>query len=84
MALPRFQIGATRPRRSDEHGGPSPQYTWRFLTANNRTLARSALTYSNLPACLAAIRAFQAAAGRAVAETGSDGRGQWTWRGPRR
>ena len=52
-------------------------FTWRFMSANNRSLARSAHACPDVESCLAAIRALQECLPEAVAETSRNGDGQW-------
>jgi hypothetical protein len=55
-------------------------FTWRFMSANNRSLARSAHACPDVESCLAAIRVLQEGLPEAVAETSRNGNGQWVWR----
>jgi hypothetical protein len=55
-------------------------FTWRFMSANNRSLARSARTSPDVESCLATIRTLQEGLPRAVSETSRNGHGQWVWR----
>ncbi|MBV9162296.1 MAG: hypothetical protein JO281_12255 [Pseudonocardiales bacterium] len=55
-------------------------FTWRFMSANNRSLARSARTSPDVESCLATIRILQEGLPRAVSETSRNGHGQWVWR----
>jgi hypothetical protein len=55
-------------------------FTWRFMSANNRSLARAAQISPDVESCLAAIRTLQEGLPRAVSETSRNGRGQWVWR----
>jgi hypothetical protein len=95
MAAARFQVvSAARsarvppPRESDEGTGslaeiPHPRsrgFTWRFMSANNRSLARSAHTCPDVESCLATIRQLQEGLSNAVGETSRNGHGQWVWR----
>jgi hypothetical protein len=50
------------------------------MSANNRSLARSAHTSPDVESCLAAIRVLQEGLPNAVAETSRNGNGQWVWR----
>ena len=64
-------------------GVPEPQptgFVWRFMSANNRSLARSAQTCPNVESTLAAIRILQEGLPHAVGETSRNGNGQWVWR----
>jgi uncharacterized protein YegP (UPF0339 family) len=56
------------------------EFTWRFMSANNRSLARSAQPSPTVEACLAGIRALQQGLPRVVTETLRNGHGQWVWR----
>ncbi|HXT44978.1 MAG TPA: hypothetical protein VN748_12835 [Pseudonocardiaceae bacterium] len=50
------------------------------MSANNRSLARSAHACPDVESCLAAIRFLQEGLPEAVAETSRNGNGQWVWR----
>ncbi|MGH3889321.1 MAG: hypothetical protein ACRDSZ_22640 [Pseudonocardiaceae bacterium] len=50
------------------------------MSANNRSLARSAQTCPDVESCLAAIRILREGLPRAVGETTRNGNGQWMWR----
>jgi hypothetical protein len=50
------------------------------MSANNRSLARSAHACPDVESCLAAIRNLQEGLADAVAETSRNGNGQWVWR----
>lgn len=95
MAAARFQVvsvarSAARvplPREPEGGAGSSPTpnsrvrgFTWRFMSANNRSLARSAHTSPDVESCLAMIRLLQEGLSEAVAETSRNGNGQWVWR----
>jgi hypothetical protein len=91
MAVARFQVvRAVRavhvpvPREpGPDAGAAAPRATgfaWRFLSANNRSLARSVRTCPDVASCLAAIRILQESLPRAVGETARNGNGQWVWR----
>ena len=95
MAAARFQVvSVTRsarvpaPREPDDGAGswadiPLPRargFTWRFMSANNRSLARAAQTSPDVETCLATIRLLQEGLSDAVAETSRNGNGQWVWR----
>jgi hypothetical protein len=91
MAVARFQVvRAVRaahvpaPREPGPHPGVAahraPGFAWRFLSANNRSLARSVRTCPDVASCLAAIRILQEGLPRAVGETARNGNGQWVWR----
>jgi hypothetical protein len=95
MAAARFQVVSVArsahvpvPREPDAGAGswaeiPPPRergFTWRFLSANNRSLAKSAHTSPDAETCLATIRTLQEDLPRAVGETSRNGHGQWVWR----
>ncbi len=91
MAVPRFQVvRATRhvhlpvPREQGSDAGVNPPrvsgFVWRFMSANNRSLARSAQTCSDVESCLVAIRVLQEGQPNAVGEIFRNGSGQWVWR----
>jgi hypothetical protein len=50
------------------------------MSANNRSLARSANTCPDVESCLAEIRTLQEGLSEAVGETSRNGNGQWVWR----
>lgn len=91
MAMARFQVVPaaryvhlpTPPESGRDAGVAGPRATgfaWRFMSANNRSLARSAQTAPDVESCLAAIRILQESLPHAVGETSRDGAGQWMWR----
>jgi hypothetical protein len=95
MAAARFQVVSVArsarmpvPRESDDGAGswadiPLPRargFTWRFMSANNRSLARSAHTSPDVESCLEEIRVLQEGLPDAVGETSRNGHGQWVWR----
>jgi hypothetical protein len=94
MAAARFQVVSVArsvsvpvPREPDGVAAswaevPLPRergFTWRFMSANNRSLAKSARTYPDLESCLATIRVLQEGLLQAVGETSRNGHGQWVW-----
>jgi hypothetical protein len=95
MAAARFQVVSVArsarvplPREPEGEAGAwaeVPQarvrgFTWRFMSANNRSLARSANTCPDVESCLAEIRTLQEGLSEAVGETSRNGNGQWVWR----
>ena len=91
MAVARFQVvRAARyvyvpaPREPGADAGVAEPratgFAWRFMSANNRSLARSAQTCPDVESCLAAIRILQEGLPHAVGETSRNGNGQWVWR----
>ena len=95
MAAARFQVVSVArsarvpvPRESGDSAGswaeiPHPRvrgFTWRFMSANNRSLARSAYTFPDVESCLATIRVLREGLANAVTETSRNGHGQWVWR----
>ena len=66
--------------RANPHQPRARGFTWRFMSANNRSLARSANTSPDVESCLATIRVLQEGLSEAVAETSRNGNGQWVWR----
>jgi hypothetical protein len=94
MAAARFQVVSVArsvsvpvPREPDGVAAswaevPLPRergFTWRFMSANNRSLAKSARTSPDLESCLATIRVLQEGLLQAVGETSRNGHGQWVW-----
>ncbi len=55
-------------------------FAWRFLSANNRSLATSAHTSADMESCLATIRTLQEGLLLAVGETSRNRQRQWVWR----
>jgi hypothetical protein len=95
MAAARFQVVSVGrsahvpvPHEPDAGAGswaeiPHPRergFTWRFMSANNRSLAKSARTAPDVESCLATIRILQESLPLAIAETSRNGHGQWVWR----
>lgn len=91
MTVPRFQV--VRVSRSvpvPAPREPSPDATvaqpretgfaWRFMSANNRSVARSAQICPDVESCLEAIRTLREGLPRALGETTRNGNGQWVWR----
>jgi hypothetical protein len=94
VAAARFQVVSVArsthvpiPREPDADTGswaeiPHPRergFTWRFMSANNRSLARSARISPDVQSCLASIRTLQQGVSGAVGETSRNGHGQWVW-----
>jgi hypothetical protein len=50
------------------------------MSANNRSLAKSACTSPDVESCLATIRSLQESLSLAAGETSRNGHGQWVWR----
>jgi hypothetical protein len=95
MAAARFQVVSVGrsahvpvPREPDVGAGswaeiPQPRergFTWRFMSANNRSLAKSAHASEDVESCLATIRTLQEGLALATGETARNGHGQWVWR----
>lgn len=95
MGTPRFQVLSVArstqvplPREPDAGAGAWPQiplsrergFTWRFMSANNRSLARSAHTSADVESCVATIRTLQEGLPLAVGETSRNRYRQWVWR----
>jgi hypothetical protein len=95
MAAARFQVvSVTRSARAPASREPDAEFgsgavipqarmrgfTWRFMSANNRSLARSAYTSPDVESCLATIRVLQEGLADVVSETSRNGHGQWVWR----
>ncbi len=89
MTAARFQV--VRAARAVHVPAPGPDagvvaepratgFAWRFMSANNRSLARSAETCPDVESCLAAIRVLLEGLPNAVGETFRNGAGQWVWR----
>ncbi len=64
-------------------GIPRPRergFAWRFLSANNRSLATSVHTSPDVESCLAMIRTLQKGLLLAEGETSRNRQRQWVWR----
>ena len=72
MAVARFQIVSVVQQGHN--------FAWRFLSANNRSMATSAASYPDAGTCLAAVRELQRELGLAVGVTSQNGSGLWLWR----
>ncbi len=55
-------------------------FSWRFMSANNRSLAKSTHACADVESCLATIRTLQESLPRAVGETMRNRHRQWVWR----
>jgi len=77
LAVARFQIVAVTSKRdtSDATG-----FRWRFLSANNRNMARSVPTFADPDTCLEAIRELRDKLPTVVGTTVQNGSGKWLWR----
>jgi hypothetical protein len=95
MAAARFQVvSAVRsirvpaprePAESAGSGAAPPMtvnrgFTWRFMSANNRSLAKSAQVAPDVESCLETIRTLREGLPHSVGETSRNGHGQWVWR----
>jgi hypothetical protein len=95
MATARFQVVAlVRSARVSASGQPDPgtrsrmhqswagarEFTGQFMSANNRSVARSAGACLDIESCRAAIDLFPAGVADAVVETSRNETGQWVWR----
>ncbi|MGH3872607.1 MAG: hypothetical protein ACRDSR_14050 [Pseudonocardiaceae bacterium] len=91
MAVARFQVmPAARYVHLSASSGPDPNggvaarlatgFAWRFMAANNRSLARSTRIAPDVESCLETIRILQKRLPDAVGETSRNGNGQWVWR----
>ncbi|HEX4705952.1 MAG TPA: hypothetical protein VH352_27800 [Pseudonocardiaceae bacterium] len=69
MAAARFQIFCLR-----------GAVTWRFMSANNRSLGRAVRGFADVEACLAAVRELRAQLACATCVTMRDGPRHWVWR----
>jgi uncharacterized protein YegP (UPF0339 family) len=80
VAAARFQIVSLVSRTRATGAEPVPGVTWRFLSANNRSLGRSVLVFPDVAACQVAIAMLRRNLARATAATSQHGSGQWVWR----
>ncbi len=86
VAQARFAVFVVPDRRSSwstspasRAGGP-PRLGWRFLAANNRDVARSAVDFGAVASCVLAAENLQRRVEDAVAVASRTGRAEWTWR----
>src|SRR5262245_3078479 len=73
MAVARFQILLG-------NGEMAPTVSWRFLSANNRRLCRSAGVFADVDTCWAAIRELCGQLGALEGVTSRNGPRTWVWR----
>ncbi|WP_218952234.1 hypothetical protein [Amycolatopsis anabasis] len=76
MADARFQMFTVFPAR----GQWDSCVVWRFLSANNRTLAQPVKCHPNEVACLVSLRELRSGLTGATVLPGRDDRGLWSWR----
>ncbi|WP_146073768.1 hypothetical protein [Amycolatopsis sp. CA-126428] len=81
MAEPRFELVHSTPGRLRGRGyaGSSGSVVWRFLSANNRSLAQSATSFPDAPSCAEAVRVLRDHLELAEVVTVRDTRGKWLW-----
>lgn len=77
MAVARFQIVAVTSKRG---ASDAVDFTWRFLSANNRSMGRSVPTFTDPDTCLEAIRELREKLPTIVGTTVQNGSGKWLWR----
>lgn len=65
--------------RATEPPTPGRRFTWRFLAANNRSLATATTVFPDASSCLEALRAVRRALPIAVCEFSRDDDGLWRW-----
>jgi hypothetical protein len=79
----RFQVVTVvppGPRDRSANAAAARVYSWSFLTANNRRLATAATTFTQVQACLDAIRALQEGLPEAVGVLVQVAPARWMWR----
>lgn len=69
-----------RPLTVDAVIDDGSRFGWRLLAANNREVARSTITFPDVPASLEAIGLLQARHRDGVLTAARSGRAEWTWR----
>ncbi|WP_329045865.1 hypothetical protein OG738_30100 [Amycolatopsis sp. NBC_01488] len=81
MAEPRFELVHISPEQLRGRGytGSAGKVMWRFLSANNRSLAQSATSFPDAPSCADAVRALRGQLALAEVVTVRDTRGKWLW-----
>lgn len=81
MASARFQIvSIARPVARGAAGrSTARRFTWRFLAANNRSLAATTAVFTDVDACLADLLALQRGLPGAASEYTRDATGKWRW-----
>ncbi|HJQ48859.1 MAG TPA: hypothetical protein VJ870_21400 [Amycolatopsis sp.] len=76
MAEARFQMLTVSARQK----GTADCVVWRFLSANNRSIAQPVKCFTNTESCLASLRELHAGLARATVAAVRGTRGLWTWR----
>ena len=72
MAVARFQIVSVVQQGHN--------FAWRFLSANNRSMATSVNSYPDAGTCLVAVRELQRGLDKSIGVTSQNGSGLWLWR----
>lgn len=87
----RFQVVSLPKRAADDRSGdggqapnvtaarPRRRFTWRFLAANNRSLAAASGSFPDAASCLASIHELKVGLESAECEYIRDDNGLWTW-----
>lgn len=81
MAVPRFELVHISPERlrGRGYGNSTGSVVWRFLSANNRSLAQSATSFPDAAACADAVRVLRKWLAAAEVVTVRDTQGKWLW-----
>ena len=79
MALARFQV-FTKCSTSKREQAAYGSVTWRFLSANNRSIGRSVGDFPDVAACLGALHDLQGSLAYGDIVTTRDELGLWVWR----
>jgi uncharacterized protein YegP (UPF0339 family) len=81
MAKSRFELVFISPERlrGRPAAGPSGSVMWRFLSANNRSIAQSVRSFPDKDSCARALHALRARLGLAKVVTVRDEQGMWLW-----
>lgn len=87
MAAARFQIFSVLDRvpvpggrASGEPGVPTGTVTWRFMSANNRSLGRAVRNFPDVDSCLAGVQELCRNVSSVTCLTVRDGPRHWVWR----
>lgn len=80
MAAARFQIVSVAGRAPRVREPQDARFVWRFLSANNRSLATSAPSFPDVASALVSIKELCGQLGDARSVTSRNGNGLWVWR----
>lgn len=73
------QADGVKQEPADAAARPRRRFTWRFLAANNRSLAAASGSYPDAASCIASIHELKRGLKAAECEYIRDEKGLWTW-----